>query len=516
MNRFQARDSAQLASAGIAGVGILLASAISVGIHMSSLNLPFEMGTWGACILAAVLAGGVAAAGGYLAMQRHTRQAGESLRHLHDNIRRAFECDDEIELLGLSDALVDIAVAVNERLASLQESCQIAMQQRRGIELKLRVVEQQRRHLEAILDALDDAVLVTDSFNEIAIVNDSAARWLGFDSETALHKTLSEVLKDERLLGAISDAHKARDMTLRRHFEHRVRGSKLPEGQENTSRGALMGDQFFHVTLGCVSSAHEGSRQHDDEKSDRHGVVAILRDITKDKAIAEMKTDFVSSVSHELRTPLASIKAYVEMLIDGEANDEGSRAEFYDIIQSESNRLSRLIDNILSISRIESGVVKIHREDISLTGLIKEALDVVMPQAQAKKIELSAKDTPLFFKVHCDRDMILQALINLMSNAVKYTPQNGTVEITQSVDEYDQLVEVAVKDSGVGIPEEDLPRLFNKFFRVKSNSGMAKGTGLGLNLVKHVVEAVHGGKVSVTSTVGTGSTFIISLPLSRS
>src|SRR5471030_3280100 len=147
-----------------------------------------------------------------------------------------------------------------------------------------------------------------------------------------------------------------------------------------------------------------------------------------------MKNDFVSSVSHELRTPLASIKAYVEMLIDGEADDERTRREFYDVIQGESNRLSRLIDNILNISRIESGLVKINKQPQSMSVILKEAIEVISPQAKGKSIQLVDKLTPIFYQTVADKDMLYQAVLNLLGNAVKYTPENGTITIENTVD----------------------------------------------------------------------------------
>jgi two-component system phosphate regulon sensor histidine kinase PhoR len=242
-------------------------------------------------------------------------------------------------------------------------------------------------------------------------------------------------------------------------------------------------------------------------------VVTVLRDITREREISEMKSDFVSSVSHELRTPLSSIKAYMEMLVDGEAADEQTRAEFYSIIQDQTNRLQRLIDNILNISRIESGVVRVQREHVCLASLVKDAVEVMQPQARAKQIELVEVPTPLFFQVFADKDMIYQCLLNLVSNSIKYTPAGGKVTVAISVDQQGRKVNVSVTDSGVGIPVEDLPRLFEKFYRVPGHKKLAKGTGLGLNLVKQIIETVHGGKVSVTSEVGIGSTFTFSLPM---
>jgi two-component system, OmpR family, phosphate regulon sensor histidine kinase PhoR len=259
----------------------------------------------------------------------------------------------------------------------------------------------------------------------------------------------------------------------------------------------------FTITLSCVMGGTE----------EVSGVVAVLHDVTREKEISKMKTDFVSNVSHELKTPLASIKAYVEMLIDGEAQDDKTRNEFYDIIQSETDRLHRLIENILNISRIESGVVKVVTEPISLTGVVKQVLDVASPQAKLKNLKLVERLAPVYYQVEADHDMIYQAVLNLLSNAIKYTPDGGTVTASVTVDERRGVAICDVTDTGAGIPTEELPRIFDKFYRVRANNKLAKGTGLGLTLVKHIVETVHDGKLAVTSEIGKGSTFSFELPV---
>ncbi len=380
--------------------------------------------------------------------------------------------------------------AITERCAAQAGRLEQLQSERRELEIQARVADAEREHAEAILHSISDAVLVTDAFNEVAIANDAAARALRFDLNNARHQPIDRLVNDNTLIKLIKDTRESGNTANRRHVEHRLGGN----GRTHV----------YDVTLSCVGNQH----------AEVAGVVTILHDITKEKEISEMKSDFVSSVSHELRTPLSSIKAYVEMLVDGEANDEDTRSEFYNIIQSESNRLSRLIDNILNISRIESGIVKVQRDHISLPAVIKEVIDVMQPQARAKEIELITHDTPLFFQVYADKDMIYQALLNLVGNAIKYTPSGGSVTVDTLVDDHQRTVTVNVSDTGVGIPEDALPHLFEKFYRVADHKKMAKGTGLGLNLVKHIVETVHGGKVSVTSESGKGSTFGFALPIS--
>jgi len=276
-------------------------------------------------------------------------------------------------------------------------------------------------------------------------------------------------------------------------------GRRIVEHKVNTG----LGDRTFKITLSCVT----------DQREQPAGVVAVLHDMTKEKEVAEMKNDFVSNVSHELRTPLASIKAYVEMLIDGEADDDKTKREFYEVIQNEANRLSRLIDNILNISRIESGLVKINKQPQSLAVILKEAIEVIAPQAKGKQITVKDQLPPVFYQTVADKDMLYQAVLNLLSNAVKYTPEGGEIAVLTQVDEAKRKVITRICDTGVGIPPKDLPFVFDKFYRAEANNRMAKGTGLGLSLVKHIVETVHKGRIFVESTVGKGSAFGFELDL---
>lgn len=242
------------------------------------------------------------------------------------------------------------------------------------------------------------------------------------------------------------------------------------------------------------------------------GVVTIFRDITAERETSQMKTDFVSQVSHELRTPLSSINAYVEMLLDGEASDEDARREFYTIIKNEADRLSRLIDNMLNISRIEAGIIQVERSEVDFAGIIRDALEIMQPQAKLKNISLISKPGPLIYTAQADRDMIHQVVLNLISNAVKYTPEGGRVTVAVENDDATRSVLVSISDTGLGIPPDALPKLFQKFYRIDNYKRVAKGTGLGLALVKHIVETVHRGQIGVSSTVGLGSKFWFTIP----
>jgi two-component system phosphate regulon sensor histidine kinase PhoR len=266
--------------------------------------------------------------------------------------------------------------------------------------------------------------------------------------------------------------------------------------------------RWYRVTCRTLASVDEAQAAAD--RGSAHGAVAVLTDITGQKAIQKRNAEFVSAVSHEMKTPLSSIRAYVELLVDGEAEDDATQEEFLGVINSQADRLQRLIDNLLNLARIEAGVVAVNKTPLSLNELLSEALGVMQPAAEDKQIALSGELSPLYLGVLADRDMLMQGAINLLSNAVKYTKSGGSVTLKSRMT--DQEIVFEVQDTGVGLSPEDCQKVFEKFYRVKKDREMAQGTGLGLALVKHIVEDVHGGRIEVTSELRRGSTFRVTLP----
>ncbi len=417
-------------------------------------------------------------------------------RHLEllaEQIRRPMDGGAYRRISAPASDLIEVADAVNHLLTGAGGVVSDASIRAKELEIQLKVATAERQHAEAIIYSISDAVLVTDTFDDLVLANESAARTFNFDLADATRSPINQVLGDQKVIDMIREMRQSNSISGRRIVEHTI---TTPTG----------GARTYKITLSCVA-----------DKAEQHpaGVVAVLHDMTKEKEVAEMKNDFVSNVSHELRTPLASIKAYIEMLIDGEADDEKTKNEFYEVIQNESNRLSRLIDNILNISRIESGLVKINKQPQSLTVILKEAIEVISPQAKGKQINLVEQLTPVFYQTSADRDMLYQAALNLLSNAVKYTPEGGSITVQTDVNEAKKKVMARISDTGVGIPPKDLPFVFDKFYRVEANNRMAKGTGLGLSLVKHIIETVHHGRIFVESTQGKGSTFGFELELAE-
>jgi two-component system phosphate regulon sensor histidine kinase PhoR len=222
-----------------------------------------------------------------------------------------------------------------------------------------------------------------------------------------------------------------------------------------------------------------------------------------------MRTDFIANVSHELRTPLTSIRGFVETLIDGAYQDPTLAKRFLKIIEKEVGRLCRLTDNMLDLSRIETNQLKLNIKDVSAEEIIREVMIIFENRLREKDLTYYEKFQENLPKVKADPDWLRQIFVNLMDNAVKYTPSGGKVWI--EAESKGDVVEFRVCDTGAGIPEEDLPRIFERFYRVdKTRSAGSGGSGLGLAIVKHLVKA-FGGDIWVESKVNQGSKFIFTL-----
>ncbi|MGD8188436.1 two-component system histidine kinase PnpS [Brevibacillus ginsengisoli] len=245
-------------------------------------------------------------------------------------------------------------------------------------------------------------------------------------------------------------------------------------------------------------------------KGEAKGVVTVLHDITEIRRLEKMRSDFVANVSHELRTPITSIKGFTETLLDGAMQDEEVCRNFLQIIYDESERLFRLIVDILDLSKIEQKRVSLSQGKVDVTEVAREVVALVQEQIQRKEhtVELPMKDPVL---ITTDKDCLRQILLNLVANAVAYTPENGLIAI--EVNKREDEVEIIIRDSGIGIPEKDLSRIFERFYRVdKARSRDSGGTGLGLAIVKHLCELLRG-HISVQSVEGEGTTFTVRLPM---
>jgi two-component system sensor histidine kinase VicK len=248
-----------------------------------------------------------------------------------------------------------------------------------------------------------------------------------------------------------------------------------------------------------------------DELKRPEGVIAVLQDITEQQRLENMRKEFVANVSHELRTPLTSIKSYAETLLDGALDDREASEKFLGVINAEADRMTRLVKDLLQLSRLDNQQLKWNFEEVSLVELVKSAVERMEMEAISRHQTLNCYvmgDIPL---IEADYGRLEQVVFNLVGNAIKYTPEDG--KVTVYVGKIYNEVYFKVADTGIGIPENDLPRIFERFYRVdKARSREMGGTGLGLAIAKDIVEA-HGGIISITSQVGHGTEITVRMPI---
>ncbi len=386
-----------------------------------------------------------------------------------------------------------VAEQVRDSLLTNAHKAQAADTARASLEIRFKRAVADHDRLQAIVNAVDEPILAIDTYDEMTLANPSAQKLFNLDSENVEERAVAQLLHCGKLVSLLTDTRKRRSPTQR--------SAEIELADSEDVR------RWYSVNVRTIADDEAAAERGEDAKQ---GAVAVLRDVSGQKAIQKRNAEFVSSVSHEMKTPLSGIKAYVELLMDGDAEDEETRDEFLAVISSQAERLQRLIDNMLNLARIEAGVVSVSKASHSLNEILEEALHVVQPAAEAKNIHLVGDFSPMYLNVLADRDMILQAAINLLSNSIKYTPNGGKVCFRSRMS--DNQIRFEVEDTGVGLSEEDRERIFEKFYRVKKDKDMAPGTGLGLPLAKHIVEDVHGGSLTVESILGHGSTFAISLP----
>ncbi len=323
----------------------------------------------------------------------------------------------------------------------------------------------------ALLDTTEDAVLLVSAEGQIVQSNSVADALFGISGPgPLLAQTLSSELDDLYKTAVRRQAQAEREVTL----------SRPPRA--------------LYARLTPISP---------------NEYLLVLRDLTELRRLERVRRDFVANVSHELRTPLTSIKAMAETLLDGALHDEEVASRFLGTIIRESDRLVRLSADLLDLSRVEA--LGIDKKPVDLAGLVVEVAGRL--SSQAEKADVSLVNTiraPLI--VHADRDEMAQVLVNLLDNAIAYTPHGGVVSLSAA--ETPESVTISVADTGIGILSHDIPRLFERFYRAdKARSRASGGTGLGLSIVKHIVEN-HGGSVGVESEYNKGSVFSFTLPKS--
>ena len=364
--------------------------------------------------------------------------------------------------------VADLAQSLNEMAAQLDE--------------RLRAVTKERNQQEAVLASMVEGVLAVDNQGRIMTFNQAAIRLTGIDFENNPSDDICVIAPDTPIAGFVSQ----------------ILSSAQPRESE-----------FGNLSQrGRILQAHGSVLR--DARGNGIGAVVVLNDVTRLRRLEQVRRDFVANVSHELRTPITSIKGFVETLLDGALEDPEDARRFLEIVAKQADRLNAILGDLLTLSSIEEGEEKatIGLETLPIRETLEAALQLCAKKASVKNIRINL-ECEADITAPINSSLLEQAIVNLIDNAIKYSPAGSEIAIRASkADE----VEVHVEDHGCGVAAEHLPRIFERFYRVdKARSRSLGGTGLGLSIVKHVITA-HGGRVTVNSTPGSGSTFSIFLP----
>jgi len=381
-------------------------------------------------------------------------------------------------LIGQGGSKAKITVVSNDEIGKLAG---VLNDMSDRIEEQVHRLSAEKQRLDTILSSMGEGIMVTTSDGVITLVNPAFRRLFSITGDVE-GKKLVEISRHPDLLEAFNDLVKPDVSDLVR--------------------------EIFIQTNDCTLFTHWVPLNVDGV---RKGIVAVFHDISDLKKAENMRRDFVANVSHELRTPVTIIKGYAETLLDGTLQSDPARAiRFVEIISNHSERLTNLVNDILTLSSLESKEAILELNPLDVSGTISKGCTLLRERAEAKNIsiinETTGGDLP---RVMADQGRLEQVVVNLLENAIKYTPDGGSIRLlTEDTESY---IKVSVADTGIGIPFKDLPRIFERFYRVdEARTREQGGTGLGLAIVKHIVQ-LHGGAVSVTSLPGQGSVFSFTL-----
>jgi two-component system phosphate regulon sensor histidine kinase PhoR len=345
---------------------------------------------------------------------------------------------------------------------------------------------EERSRLAAVLDHMADGVLITDGGGQVQLVNAAAARLLDTSEGWALGRSFAQVAPHHSLIELWKTCHE--------------------QGEEQVEMVEVSRHGLF---LQAIVTPFGYAQGRPFEEADAEGYLVILQDLTRIRRLETVRRDFISNISHELRTPLAGLKALVDTLRGGAIKDRPAAKRFLKRMDAEVDALTKMVEELLELSRIESGQAPLSLAPTSLAEVVIPPVDRLRPQAERAGLELTVQLPPEVPPLLADVERARLVLTNLVHNAVKFTPPGGKITVSAALKAAEVIV--SVKDTGVGIPADDLSRIFERFYKAdRARSG--GGTGLGLAIAKHVVQG-HGGRIWAESVEGQGSTFYFTLPV---
>ena len=371
------------------------------------------------------------------------------------------ELDQEIQITS-RDEVGELARAFNQMAVRLKEM--------------VALITNERDRMATILSNIDDAIFMVNGNGKITAMNRAAESIFQISEGKALGHTFIEIVRDHEL--------------------NRLLQRCLSTRRQQTGAVEIKPKKQF---LGVVATPLSGDG----------GCLAHIQDLTELRRLEMIRQDFISNISHELRTPIASVKALAETLNEGAVEDPSVAKDFLSRINAEADKLAQMVQELGELSRIESGEAPLQIRSINIAEAIGHAVDRLRAQADRAELKLDIDSPPTLPEVLADEARVEQVLVNLIHNAIKFTPSGGRISISAKAKDNDIMVSVA--DTGIGIPPDDLPRIFERFYKAdKSRTG--GGTGLGLAIAKHIVEA-HDGRIWAESVEGKGSNFNFTLPL---
>lgn len=350
----------------------------------------------------------------------------------------------------------------------------------------------ERNKLEAVLMSIVNGVVVCDRFDKVILFNNSALKILGLNAQNIMDSKIQDYYDADGNLCFKEEIEQFKNTPLE-EME-----SAQPEFQ------VKIDDKVFKTVISPMFNLNE----------EYMGYIIVLHDMTKEAEIDQMKNNFISNVSHELRTPVTVLRSYIDTLYNYGADfNFETQKEFIGILNQEITRLNVMVNDILDFSRLESPNVKLEKSFVNLAPIIELVVSSVSIIAQEKELTFSVIIEPNLPKVYINAESIERAVKNLLSNSIKYSHKGGRVKVRAEIDKSGQNVELSVEDNGIGIGQEHLPKIFDRFYRVENATHTIKGTGIGLHLVKVAIEKHHDGEVFVDSVENEGSTFGFKLPI---
>lgn len=346
----------------------------------------------------------------------------------------------------------------------------------------------EKRDTEAVIRSIAEGLVVLDAQGKVIMMNPAAEKLLGVTKKDKIGKPLAENIREEQLISLVT-------------------GTDDPEKEDREIELVSPHDETRKILRASTAVV-------ENENGNTVGLVSVLSDITKQKELDGLKQSFLASVSHELRTPLVAIEKSVSLLLSKTTGPiTEAQQQFLDISERNLKRLSRLINDLLDLSKLEAGKLDIARASVSVGEVIDEAAASFETWAKTKNITIDKKIDKDLPQVSADRDRLMQVMVNLIGNALKFTPGGGSIFLAASSDSAKNVVQVSVADTGIGIDKDKLGKIFSKFYQVGERvSSDISGTGIGLSIAKEIVE-LHGGKIWAESEKDQGAKFIFTLPL---